>query len=138
MPENKKQKPRHLGRGLQSLLGPISSPEPENLVIPDFTPAPVDAELTNSLAQLPIDSISSNPYQPRYIWDETQLAEKNGVRSPAEQGLIYLVIDNLDHGLGKDHASDLFRRRGLVGCRSRSRREMFLHGRSRLRRMNLM
>jgi ParB family chromosome partitioning protein len=85
-------RPRHLGRGLESLLGPISISAP---AIPDTLPsqhsdlkmAP-DKELGESLHELPVQSISANPYQARTIWNEQDLAEladsikANGVLQP--------------------------------------------------------
>jgi ParB family chromosome partitioning protein len=89
---NKKEKPRHLGRGLQSLLGPIisDSPEAEQLLagpaaVPNFPP---DNELRDSLQEIDINAISPNPYQARTVWNEQELAEladsisANGVIQP--------------------------------------------------------
>jgi ParB family chromosome partitioning protein len=88
----KKEKPRHLGRGLQSLLGPITA-----ATVPAQTAGegqatvgkfPVDKELTSGMASLPMSSILPNPYQPRTQWDAGELqslAESikvNGVIQP--------------------------------------------------------
>ncbi len=88
----KKDKPRHLGRGLQSLLSPITTSN-----VPVHTPSqtqttlgkfPIDKELSAGLIELPISSILPNPYQPRCDWDSTDLqslAESikvNGVIQP--------------------------------------------------------
>ncbi len=85
-------RPRHLGRGLESLLGPITPTSP---AIPDATPGTVDAlkmppdkELSESLQELPVGLISANPYQARTVWNEqdlTELAESvkaNGILQP--------------------------------------------------------
>jgi len=79
MTDKKKEKPRHLGRGLQALLGPITFDAteanqmlPEPLTGPNFPP---DKELHNSLQEISIDAISPNPYQARTVWDEQQLAD---------------------------------------------------------------
>lgn len=53
-------KPRRLGRGLEALLGPATKDQP-----PD----------TSALRELPVTSISANPFQPRREFDETALAE---------------------------------------------------------------
>ncbi len=90
--DKKKEKPRHLGRGLQSLLGPIiAGPmEAEQLLssqgpIANFPP---DKELHESLQSISIDSISANPYQARTVWNEQELADlaasvrANGIIQP--------------------------------------------------------
>lgn len=51
---------RRLGRGLESLLGPISREE---------------AQASGGLKELPVTAIVPNPYQPRREFDETQLKE---------------------------------------------------------------
>lgn len=86
------ERPRHLGRGLESLLSPIS---PSPSVVQDTSPIALDApkmppdkELSESLRQLPVASVSANPYQARTIWNEEDLAElaasvkANGVLQP--------------------------------------------------------
>ncbi len=79
MTDKKKEKPRHLGRGLQSLLGPITFDAAEaNQMLPDPLTGPnfpPDKELHNSLQEISIDAISPNPYQARTVWDEQQLAD---------------------------------------------------------------
>ena len=92
MVDKKKEKPRHLGRGLQSLLGPIitSGIDTEQVIpgtpsIPNFPP---DKELRESLQTINIESISPNPYQARTVWNEQDLAEltesikANGIIQP--------------------------------------------------------
>ncbi len=86
------EKPRHLGRGLESLLGPIKSGP---AVMRDDLPVdvkgpkvPPDKELEESLRELPLASISPNPYQARTVWDDQDLLElaesikANGVIQP--------------------------------------------------------
>lgn len=88
----KGEKARHLGRGLESLLGPLSSLE---ALPPESTPAvpatpnfPPDKDLDASLRQLPLDCIGPNPYQARTVWNEEDLVEltesirANGVIQP--------------------------------------------------------
>ncbi len=92
MPEGKKVKRPHLGRGLESLLGPIhllttavDGTEQDKGTELKFL---VDKELRNSLSEIAIDRIRGNPYQPRSVWDEQELeglAESirvNGVIQP--------------------------------------------------------
>ena len=92
MAEKKKEKPRHLGRGLQSLLGPIISIEAESdhgLSSTSTSPIfPPDKELRDSLLNISIESISPNPYQARTVWNEQELLEltesirANGIIQP--------------------------------------------------------
>lgn len=89
-------KPRHLGRGLESLLSPITMPlnvppvagdNPIPLP-PDAPKMPLDKELRESLQELAVQAISPNPYQARTVWNEQDLAElaasikANGVLQP--------------------------------------------------------
>ena len=77
MVNRKREKPRHLGRGLQSLLGPII-PDKVNYAIPISaidSKFPSDKELHNSLREINIDAISPNPHQPRMVWDQKELAD---------------------------------------------------------------
>jgi ParB family chromosome partitioning protein len=92
MTEKKREKPRHLGRGLQSLISPITSVVTEAEHALSGTPAaskyPPDKELKDSLHEISIDSISPNPYQARSVWNEQELAEltesirANGIIQP--------------------------------------------------------
>lgn len=92
MTSKKREKPKHLGRGLASLLGPITlDPAEVNQMLPDPVIAanfPPDKELRNSLREISIDTISPNPYQARMVWDQEELADlaksikANGVIQP--------------------------------------------------------
>ena len=92
MADRKREKPRHLGRGLQSLLGPITIDSLEAEQVFPSSPAvsnfPPDKELRDSLQKISIDSISPNPYQARTVWNEQELAEltesirANGIIQP--------------------------------------------------------
>jgi ParB family chromosome partitioning protein len=89
----KKEKQRHLGRGLESLLGPITSIRgshtfrqiPDSAEEPNFPP---DKELHQSLQEISINAISPNPYQARMVWDQQELEDlaesikANGVLQP--------------------------------------------------------
>jgi ParB family chromosome partitioning protein len=92
MAETKKDKPKHLGRGLQSLLGPITpmpmeNPIEENRSVQD-PKFPPDKELQSSLRRISVDSITANQYQARRVWNEQELDEltesikANGVIQP--------------------------------------------------------
>ncbi|MBN1805149.1 MAG: ParB/RepB/Spo0J family partition protein [Sedimentisphaerales bacterium] len=89
---SKKEKARHLGRGLQSLLSPITSMTEEKY---DHFPSqqtdanfPDDKELQDSLRELDLKSITPNPYQPRQVWDDQDLSDlaesirANGIIQP--------------------------------------------------------
>ena len=92
MTDRKREKPRHLGRGLQSLLSPITSDASESDQALSGTPTapnyPPDMDLHKSLNEISIDSISPNPYQARTVWNEQELEEltesirANGVIQP--------------------------------------------------------
>jgi len=86
------ERPRHLGRGLESLLSPINVPP---VTVHTAVHLPLDVpkmppykDLGDSLQHLPVGSISANPYQARTIWNEQDLAElaasikANGVLQP--------------------------------------------------------
>ncbi len=89
----KKEKQKHLGRGLESLLGPITTmrqaysnrKNPDDVTDVNFPP---NKELRESLKQINIDSISPNPYQARTVWDQQELEDlaesikANGVIQP--------------------------------------------------------
>jgi len=80
-----------LGRGLESLIGPITTapdlddfPAPA-VQAPNFPP---DKDLRESLCELAVDQISANPYQARASWNAEDLQEladsikANGVIQP--------------------------------------------------------
>jgi ParB family chromosome partitioning protein len=88
----KLEKPKHLGRGLASLLSPIITnvgemplPIPITEIGSNILP---DKGLSHSLRDIKIDDIQPNPYQVRLIWNEQELAElaksikANGVIQP--------------------------------------------------------
>ena len=92
MANKKREKPKHLGRGLQSLLGPITPGRAEAdqllsnpTVIANFPP---DKELRDCLQEVSIDAISPNPYQARTVWNEQELGDlaesirANGIIQP--------------------------------------------------------
>lgn len=94
MDTKKKEKPKHLGRGLASLLGPITSGRTEaervldrSVEVPNF---PVDKELHESLREINVDVISPNPYQPRTVWDQQELMSL--AESIKSSGIIQPII----------------------------------------------
>ena len=88
----KKEKPKHLGRGLQSLLGPITKESDERFqTIPLATMSAnlnIDKGLGDSLQQVSLSDIQANPYQPRSDWGQQELEDlassikSNGVIQP--------------------------------------------------------
>lgn len=92
MAEGKKERPRHLGRGLQSLLSPIiphsTEPKPSPSGSQPEAKFPPDKELGDSLRRIAIGEITANPYQARTVWNEEELAEltesikANGIIQP--------------------------------------------------------
>ncbi len=105
MIEAKKEKPRHLGRGLESLLGPITSMTTDKIETQSESPKqhnilPVK-ELSASLREIEIDKIKVNPYQARTVFNEEELNDlansikSNGVIQPIivrPSGLGYEII----------------------------------------------
>jgi len=94
MSTKKREKPRHLGRGLQSLLSPITfggaeanQMLPNPAISPNF---PSDKELHDSLREISIDAISPNPYQARTVWDQQELS--NLAESIKANGVIQPII----------------------------------------------
>jgi ParB family chromosome partitioning protein len=95
MSTSKKEKPKHLGRGLQSLLGPIKSvidaEDQQAIPIVEIgSKVPSENQLRNSLRDIKIDSILPNPYQPRNVWDDGELEDL--AESIKAKGVIQPVI----------------------------------------------
>ena len=100
MVETKKERPRHLGRGLQSLLSPIiNAPAGTDVLIPDrqIPPNfPPDKELSSSMREIDIDKPDPGIYK---------YALKKAGRQPEECAFIDNRVENLqatlDLGFGK-------------------------------------
>jgi len=93
MTTQKKEKPKHLGRGLESLLGPIINTVEENMGISaaqEIVKSIPDNELQKSFTEINLDNIMPNPYQPRQTWNNEQLREL--ADSIKENGLIQPII----------------------------------------------
>jgi ParB family chromosome partitioning protein len=93
MTASKKEKPKHLGRGLESLIGPIINigQESSGTVFADkAVNFPIDKGLQQNLMELNLDDINPNPYQPRQSWDDQQLREL--ADSIKENGIIQPII----------------------------------------------
>jgi ParB family chromosome partitioning protein len=93
MTPKSKEKPKHLGRGLESLLGPMINTVQENMdtsmspEVPNYVP---DKELHKNISELSLDDIAPNPYQPRQAWNDQQLKEL--ASSIKENGIIQPII----------------------------------------------
>jgi ParB family transcriptional regulator, chromosome partitioning protein len=98
IPKNK-EKPKHLGRGLESLLGPIISTVKENLDVAVTEVAPKfseDKELHKYVVELDFETIVPNPYQPRHNWNDEQLQDLAG--SIKENGVLQPIIVRPNNG----------------------------------------
>ncbi len=92
MNSQKAEKPRHLGRGLASLLGPVTDTGLNEVLAvaqeSSHPKLPVDKELQGSLVDVRVDEVSPNPYQARTVWKDEDLHElaesikANGVIQP--------------------------------------------------------
>lgn len=99
------EKAKHLGRGLASLLGPITTADEQSrLPIPIATIGHnilSDKHLGDLLSELNVNDIEPNPHQVRTVWNEQGLADlaksikSNGVIQPIivrRSGVIYQLI----------------------------------------------
>ena len=89
----KKDKPKHLGRGLESLMGSIINTGQElsdNLAAEKQHNFPIDKELRKSIAEIGLAEIQPNPYQPRQSWNDEQLKDLSD--SIRENGIIQPII----------------------------------------------
>ena len=82
MSSKKKEKRKPLGRGLESLLGPISTPAPAPKEVFDKVSdikLPPDEAVKDAVAMVPVAKIKPNPYQPRTQWNDEDLLEFKGL-----------------------------------------------------------
>jgi ParB family chromosome partitioning protein len=97
----KTEKPKHLGRGLESLLGPITILTDESRLPASGTSPPIpiaeigsnalsDKHLNGTFKEIKIEDIQPNPFQVRFIWNEQELADL--ARSIEANGVIQPVI----------------------------------------------
>ena len=90
MADKKKQKKRHLGRGLDSLLASTTAAVSVSgtALRGSSTDFPPDSPLQTSVREVPIKNIRPNPYQPRTAWNDEDLCEladsirANGILQP--------------------------------------------------------
>lgn len=88
-----KTKKPHLGRGLESLLGPMTSQIKKHEPASE-TPIPKDKELMLASNELHVSMIRPNPYQPRSEWNDEQLKDLSD--SIRESGIIQPIIVRKD------------------------------------------
>jgi len=72
------QQRRHLGRGLEALIGPITKLADQTSSAPDTGEArnfPPDKELQKSMRQVLIEAVKPNPYQPRTSYNDEDLRD---------------------------------------------------------------
>ncbi len=92
MTSEDKSKRRHLGRGLESLLGPmggvVADPPASPAAPPQTVELPPDTTMKESLRTIRTSEIKPNPYQPRQNWSDEDLADlaasikANGILQP--------------------------------------------------------
>jgi ParB family chromosome partitioning protein len=79
MATQKKAKRPHLGRGLESLLGPMGSPDQNTTKFANEFASPASSippgKPQTPVRRLHLNSIQVNPYQPRTKWDDGQLED---------------------------------------------------------------
>jgi ParB family chromosome partitioning protein len=94
MTEKLREKPKHLGRGLESLLGPINSEKtriPISAIdLPGRHKSNEENDLDGSFRHISLDLITPNPYQVRTVWNDQELeALADSIKA---NGLIQPVI----------------------------------------------
>jgi len=92
MTVGKNDRPRHLGRGLEALLGPFAPSADAGSEMAGClsvsAKVPPDTEREGALQELAVEVISPNPYQARTVWNEEDLTEltesirANGIIQP--------------------------------------------------------
>jgi len=91
---SQKEKKRHLGRGLASLLGPNAANVESIAIEPEPAQEPVkfppDTQAQNALQDVPVDRIQPNPYQPRTHWNDEDLHDLS--ESIKTSGLIQPIL----------------------------------------------
>ncbi len=94
MTEKISSKPRPLGRGLEALMGPITGTtgiSPLATESRQHIPGQsTDGHVRNIAHEVPLESISANPYQARTTWNEEKLSEL--AQSIDANGLVQPVV----------------------------------------------
>ncbi|RKY09651.1 MAG: hypothetical protein DRP66_01670 [Planctomycetota bacterium] len=88
MSKSQKSRRPHLGRGLESLLGPLTPLPSESAPAKEGKPFPPDKAQQQAVGMVPVKEIKPNPHQPRTTWNDEDLADlaasitANGVIQP--------------------------------------------------------
>lgn len=100
MEVDKKDKPKRLGRGLESLLGPtIQVPQEAVNILPlnPISTIPVlEKKPADGLREIGIENITANPFQPRTEWNDAELQEL--AASIKANGIIQPVVVRAKNG----------------------------------------
>lgn len=121
MPQKTTERQRHLGRGLESLLGPISSTrsssEGSNTVEKDGLESFIDKTLERVPSEISLTEISTNPYQSRTHFDTDKLDEL--ASSIKANGLIQpVVVRRTQGGFELIAGERRFRASKMIGLKS--------------------
>ncbi len=121
MPQKTTERQRHLGRGLESLLGPISSTnsssEDRNTVEKDILESFTDKTLERGPSELGLGEITTNPYQSRTHFDTHKLDElassirANGIIQP-------VTVRRTQHGFELIAGERRFRASKMIGLKT--------------------
>ncbi len=114
---NKKEKKRHLGKGLEALLGPTKGLGETDQSLSDISGVPrfpKDKVLQNAIRMIAVTDLKPNPYQPRTSWDQDQLHDlADSVRS---NGIIQpILVRRADTGFEIIAGERRFRAAEMVG-----------------------
>lgn len=91
MASKKKAKKPHLGKGLEALIGPLSSLSGRDDEESEGTPElPPDTELKAAIRNVSTEALVPNPYQPRTTWDSEELADL--AKSIRANGLLQPIL----------------------------------------------
>ena len=94
MTEKISAKPRHLGRGLEALMGPMTSPSGSFTLASDGhqdgSTQSGDNQIRSTAFEVPLESISPNPHQARTTWNEEKLSEL--AQSIDANGLVQPIV----------------------------------------------
>ncbi|HEG43408.1 MAG TPA: ParB/RepB/Spo0J family partition protein [Phycisphaerales bacterium] len=112
-----KEKKRHLGKGLEALLGPTKGMGKTDQSLSDISGMgrfPKDEALRNSIRMVSVTDLKPNPYQPRTSWDQDQLHDlADSVRS---NGIIQpILVRRADTGFEIIAGERRFRAAEMVG-----------------------
>jgi len=115
--EKTSPKKRHLGRGLESLLGPIKSPDGKVRRTARTEPEGMPGTAEHGIMEIPVDAIRANRHQTRMHWDESKLNEL--ARSIEANGIVQpIVVRKAEHGFEIIAGERRFRASKMIGART--------------------